>query len=123
MPRPQKKRRVCAMPHNTLFAPNCPASGSVVLQVDEYEVIRLIDWEGCTQEECAAQMQVSRTTVQGIYERARRQIADALVHGKSLTISGGDYTICEHCGKHCREGKPRCCHRKQCRQKNQEESL
>lgn len=122
MPRPQKKRRVCAMPIHTLFVPECQTSESVLLKVEEYEVIRLIDWEGCTQEECAEQMQVSRTTVQGIYERARRQIADALVHGKRLSISGGDYIICGHCGKRCREGHPKCCHRRLCRQKNQEES-
>lgn len=122
MPRPPKKRLVCAVPRHTSFAPDAPASGSVELHVEEYEVIRLIDWEGLTQEECALQMEVSRTTVQGIYERARRRVADALVHGKTLTISGGDYTVCGHCSKHCRDGRPNCCRRRQCRQNRQEES-
>ena len=41
------------------------------MTVDEYEAIRLIDLLGFTQEECAKQMSVARTTVQGIYAEAR----------------------------------------------------
>jgi len=77
----------------------------VVMAVDEYETIRLIDLVGYTQEECAAQMHIARTTVQGIYNEARKKLADALVNGKVLYIEGGDFALCEGesvpCGKKC----------------------
>ena len=61
----------------------------MLLTLDEYEVIRLVDLEQQTHEQCAAQMDISRSTVQEIYEVARRKIAACLVHGKSLHITGG----------------------------------
>lgn len=77
----------------------------IIMAVDEYETIRLIDLAGYTQEECAAQMGIARTTVQGIYNDARRKLADALVNGKMLFIEGGDIDICERenagCGRKC----------------------
>ena len=52
MPRPRKCRKVCCMPENTEFAPvNCmKAEKTVILNVDEYEAVRLIDKEGFSQE-------------------------------------------------------------------------
>ncbi len=61
--------------------------------LDEYETIRLIDYEKMTQEECAAAMGVSRATVTGIYEKARFKMADAMVNGKRIRITGGSYSI------------------------------
>jgi predicted DNA-binding protein (UPF0251 family) len=77
------------------------------MTVDEYETIRLIDLEGFTQEECANKMGVGRTTVQGIYSRARKKIAESLVNGKVLLIEGGEYRLCEGMGTGCGRG----CHR------------
>ena len=95
MARPSRCRRVCAEPNCRGFVPQSKRSGGeVVLTVDEYEVIRLIDYEKRTHEQCAAQMEVSRTTVTEIYERARFKIADSLVNGKALSISGGHYRVC-----------------------------
>lgn len=73
----------------------------VTMTVDEYETIRLIDLEQLTQEQCASQMQIARTTVTGIYNMARRKLADALVNGKRLMIEGGQITICEQQGVGC----------------------
>lgn len=69
--------------------------GAVVLTVDEYEAIRLIDKEGCSQEECSSYMKVARTTVQQIYTTARKKMADALVDGLPLRIEGGHYRLCD----------------------------
>ena len=83
MPRPRKCRRVCAMPKSSRFGPlNGSCCGEVVMTVDEYETLRLIDLAGYTQEECAAQMGVARTTVQGVYNDARRKVAESLVDGR-----------------------------------------
>lgn len=97
MPRPRKCRRVCQLPDNSGFLP-IRGGGSqdpVVLNVDEYEALRLIDREGLSQEECGSYMHVARTTVQQIYTRARKKLADALVEGRPIQISGGDYRLCD----------------------------
>ena len=97
MPRPTKHRRVCHFPQTLEF---CPAQGAegknpVIVTVDEYEAIRLIDKEGLSQEQCAAHMQVSRTTVQQIYANARKNLAIALVDSRPIRIDGGDYQLCD----------------------------
>ncbi len=115
MARPMKWRRVCQLPQISRFGPLGVGAGGrehVRMTVDEYETIRLIDQEGFNQEECARQMNVARTTVQGIYVRARQKIADSLVNGKVLIIEGGEYRLCEDpegvCGPGClRDGRGR----------------
>lgn len=97
MPRPRKWRKVCRMPKNRRFGPidaELGNAGAVVMSVDEYEVIRLIDLQGFIQEEAAEQMNIARTTVQRIYNDARKKLAEALVNGKTLLIEGGDYMLC-----------------------------
>lgn len=91
MPRPQKCRKICGYPDYWSFSPDEGSEEAVILTLDEYEVIRLIDWVGHTQEEAAVKMQVARTTVTAIYDAARKKIADALVNGKKILISGGNY--------------------------------
>ena len=97
MPRPRKWRRVCRMPRVDAFGPagEPGQTEAVILRVDEYEVIRLMDWEGFDQDRCANQMGVARSTIQRIYESARKKLADFLVNGKPLRIEGGDYRLCE----------------------------
>lgn len=110
MPRPCKRRRVCALPERLRFGPAGQSAGEPIrMGVDEFETIRLIDLEGLTQEACAAQMEIARTTVTGICDSARRKLADALVNGKRLVIAGGNYRLCDG---------PGCCHRRGgCRKK------
>lgn len=106
MPRPRKWRNVCALPGITKFGPVGPLlddQSTVHMTVDEYETIRLIDNEGLTQLECANQMNVARTTIQGIYELARKKIAESLVEGKMLIIEGGDFRLSDHSGPHRRQ--------------------
>ncbi len=104
MARPRKWRKVCCMPGSNRFGPlNAPLNHEhfVVMSVEEYETIRLIDMEGFTQEQCAERMNIARTTVQRIYNDARRKLADSLVNGKVLRIEGGDYQICEGLEETC----------------------
>lgn len=91
MARPCKKRWVCGEPRCRRFGPSDVLNiEEVVLNLDEYECIRLIDYEGLEQEQCAAQMGVARTTVQAIYKSAREKLADSIVNAKHLRIEGGD---------------------------------
>ena len=96
MPRPKKCRSVCALPRTLAFSPDdlSDSREAVILTVEEYETIRLIDKEGLSQEQCSERMQVARTTVQQIYASARKKLADVLVDGLPLRIAGGDYRLC-----------------------------
>jgi predicted DNA-binding protein (UPF0251 family) len=63
---------------------------TVLLSYDEYETIRLLDYEGLMQEQAAERMNVSRPTLTRIYEKARRAIAKAFIEGKMIVIDGGN---------------------------------
>lgn len=90
MPRPPRCRQICGVPQVDTFCPNgCENTEPILLTLDEYEVIRLVDLEQQPHEQCAVQMGISRSTVQEIYESARSKIAACLVHGKPLHITGG----------------------------------
>ena len=95
MARPRKCRKVCHLPVEKEFRPLGGSEQTITLTVDEYEAIRLIDYQGFSQEECAGYMQVARTTAQQIYNSARSKIARALVSGLTLRIEGGDYSLCD----------------------------
>lgn len=100
MARPLKYRRIDRMPSNRYFGPLNSTNTTIIgMTVDEYECIRLIDHERMTQEECATQMNIARTTVQSIYASARKKIADSLVNGGRLFIDGGNYEICPGIGR------------------------
>lgn len=93
MPRCSKKRRVCKMPISCCFVSDSNNSTNITMSVEEYECIRLIDYVGLNQNDCALQMQVSRSTVQTIYSEARKKIARFIVEGINLNIEGGDYEL------------------------------
>ena len=109
MPRPVRSRKICGEPKFREFAPVSGCQGSkenVILTVDEYEVMRLVDLEKKTHSEAVVNMDISRTTVTEIYEAAREKITDCIVNGKRLIIQGGSYWICNgstqyFCTKNC----------------------
>lgn len=112
MARPNKCRNICSMPKVTEFVPAGGGESRVVLGVDAFEVIRLLDYMDFTQEQCAGRMNISRTTVTRIYEDARRKIAEAMVFGKRIVIEGGDVMVCREMKPECRNEK-NCCHRQE----------
>ena len=92
------------MPNNRFFGPldNKEKDSSIIIMtIEEYEVIRLIDYQGFLQEEAATQMDVARTTVQRIYNEARKKIASSVVESKILKIEGGNYILCDGLEKTC----------------------
>ncbi len=106
MPRPLKCRRICSMPKINAFVPDGDSPDEmrdfIVMNMDEYETIRLIDSLGMTQEQCALQMEVARSTVTNIYNSARKKIAEMLVNGRRLVLEGGNYRLCDRKPKHCK---------------------
>ncbi|MBE0668920.1 MAG: DUF134 domain-containing protein, partial [Bacteroidales bacterium] len=93
-PRPKRLRRVSNPPLVSGFRPYGGAAKdrhpqSVFLHLEEYEVIRLCDFENLNHHEAARVMDVSRLTLTSIYAQARAKIADAIVSGKQIIIEGG----------------------------------
>ena len=109
MARPQKCRRICNVPQTDSFRPEKHRGEiPIIMTVDEYEVIRLVDLEEKTHEQCALQMDISRSTVQEIYGNARRKLAACIVYGRKLVIAGGNYRVCDgrencRCELKCRQ--------------------
>ncbi len=108
MARPKQERKICNPPLMQGFKPfGIPRKllSSVSLLFDEYEAIRLLDYEGMNQDQAAAQMNVSRPTLTRIYEKARKTIAKALVEGNMIVIEGGNVQFekqwfrCKRCYK------------------------
>ncbi|MCR4922445.1 MAG: DUF134 domain-containing protein [Lachnospiraceae bacterium] len=94
MSRIKRCRRIVGYPEFWSFLPEAKNDCETIdFMLDEFETIRLIDYEKCTQEEAAGLMGVSRATVTGIYENARYKIADAMINGKRIRITGGYYKI------------------------------
>ena len=99
MPRPKKTRFVSAYPVITAFVPRGKAvSGEVEMTVEEFEAIRLSDFEHLDQEAAAGMMGVSRHTFGRLLATGRSKVADALVTGKVLKIGGGEYEF-RGCGQ------------------------
>ena len=93
MPRPKQNRKISNPPLMQGFKPfGIPRNrlSAVSLLYDEYEAIRLLDYEGLNHDQAAERMNVSRPTLTRIYEQARKTIAQALVEGKMINIEGGN---------------------------------
>ena len=90
---------------------------SVHLLYEEFEAIRLSDYEDLTQEEAAEKMHISRPTFTRLYDKARKKIAKAFIEGKAIIIRGGTYVTddywykCRNCNETMATIKPA----KQCR--------
>ena len=74
---------------------------AVCLSLDEFEVLRLVDYEKLTHGQCAERMDISRTTVTEICENARRKLMESLLTGRPLQIAGGNVRICEESRRDC----------------------
>ncbi|MDD5005607.1 MAG: DUF134 domain-containing protein [Candidatus Omnitrophica bacterium] len=93
--RPKKLRLVENTPKITQFSPRGKPGrpDEVELGIDQFEVLRLVDYLGLNQTQAAEQIGLSRQTVGRILRRARKTISDALITGKIIRISGGDIKL------------------------------
>lgn len=98
------------MPRCSAFLPansECRSAEAVVMTVEEYETVRLLDYRGFTQAECSVFMGIARTTVQNMYDSARKKIATSMVEGRELLIQGGTFRLCDGGERACKCGG--CC--------------
>lgn len=105
MPRPEKNRTILQPPLMKGFKPfgipRCKLE-AVTLTFEEYESIRLVNYENLQQKEAADLMNVSRPTLTRIYNKALTTITKAFVEGKAIVIEGGNYELSNdwyRCGK------------------------
>lgn len=93
MPRKKRNRRIQVPPvikGMSVYGVRGRKSNEVILHIEEYEAIRLLDYQNLTQEQAAVFMDVSRPTLTRIYEEARNKVATAFVEGRDLIFRGGD---------------------------------
>jgi predicted DNA-binding protein (UPF0251 family) len=96
MPRRTRKRKVFLPPVSRSWNSNTAQISEITtLNYDEYEAIKLLDYENLKQEEVAKIMDVSRPTLTRIYESARKKVANALVKNTHIEISGGNIEVHE----------------------------
>lgn len=101
MPRPKHPRHIASEPLVREFQPGTASQPDLIpLSLDEYETIRLIDYQGLDQSQAAEIMKVSRQTVGRILKSGRFKQARALVEGKGLKLGGGCYKVRGRRGRH-----------------------
>ena len=96
MSKPKKQRNVQHPPLAVYFKPQgIPLFQleQIVLNVDEYEALRLVDYEGLNQLDAATQLGISRPTCARIVEQAHKKVAEAITLGKAIRIEGGAFAL------------------------------
>ncbi len=105
MPRRRRLRKVVAPPGFKGFKPYGHIQNNQVIELnyEEYEAIKLADYDNMNQDEACQLMGISRATFARIYESARRKIAKAMVESSEFkTVFGNahlddDWFICNKC--------------------------
>jgi predicted DNA-binding protein (UPF0251 family) len=105
---PYRKRMVNRPPEYTNYKPSgIPRKylKSIELALDEFEAIRLADYEKLDHAQAAEKMNISRPTFSRLIEKARGKVSIALIEGKELLITGGNIDFinnihhCLDCGE------------------------
>jgi uncharacterized protein len=108
MARPTNSRKINTPPKMIGFKPyGLPKikQESIILNYDEFEGFKYIDYNNLQQDVAAERMGISRPTFTRLYNNALKKIAIAFVEGKSIEIQGGnvyfenDWLRCKKCFK------------------------
>ena len=93
--RRKKVRFIQKMPQVAQFSPRGKPGrpDEVELTVDQYEAIKLTDFQGFGQSEGAVAMGISRPSFGRILREARQIVAEALVNGKIIRIRTSDVQV------------------------------
>jgi len=90
MPRPCMRRRIRGQPNSSYFKPagiRMIELEETILEMPEFEAIRLIDLGEIPQEEAAKQMEISQPTLSRVLKTGRKKLADAIINGKAIKIN------------------------------------
>lgn len=106
MARPKRIRKIERLPGIKGYVPigGTADQEPVIINLEEYESIRLSDFELLDHFEAAGRMGVSRPTFTRIYESARRKVATAFCQQKPMVFEGGkvyfnsQWYSCNTCG-------------------------
>ena len=93
--RPKKVRYIQRMPKIVQFSPRGKPGrpDEIELTLDEFEAIKLADYQGFRQDQGAVAMRLSRASFGRIVRKARKKVAEALVMGKIVRIRMGDVQV------------------------------
>ncbi len=93
--RPKKLRTVRIRPKITQFSPRGRPGrpDEIELEIEEFEALRLADFQGKCQAEAARSMNISQQTFSRILKKARKKTAEGLVLGKRISISTGSFNV------------------------------
>ncbi len=89
MPRPRCRRRICGKPRANYFKPagiRMSELNEIVLNLDEFEALRLIDLEEMEQISAGKKMKISQPTLSRLLKSGRKKIAEAVVKGMAIRI-------------------------------------
>lgn len=99
MTRPRKTKIVHGLPipaSRAIFKPaGIPLSMLAINNVtfEELEAMRLVDGESKSQADAARMMDVSQPSISRLLMTGRQKIIDAIISGKAVRISGGDFKL------------------------------
>jgi len=101
MPRRKRHRLVTKEPPVSVYKPaGIPAMEleEILITIDEFEALRLADFEGLSQRDASTAMQISQPTFNRVLSSARHKVASGLVQGFVLRIEGGRYRLADGTG-------------------------
>jgi len=83
----KRKQRYCRrLDSEKVYKPLGSGKEEVSIALDEFEVLRLCDYEELSQIEASEEMKISRATVQRLLKSARFKVVDALLYQKTINI-------------------------------------
>lgn len=93
--RPKKTKVVDKLPKICQFSPRGKPGrpDEIELNLEEFEALRLADYNQMNQKKAAESMNISQQTFSRIMRKARKNIATAIINGKIIKVEGGSYTL------------------------------
>jgi len=93
MVRPHRLRVIKDMPTCNYFKPQgigLKELKVIVLSLDEYETLRLKDYENLSEIIAAKKMEISQPTFNRLYVKAKQKLVKSIIEGLAIKIEGGN---------------------------------
>lgn len=89
-----KPRMLRGLSNYSSFTPSSEStSETIVIDPDEVEALRLVDYLGLNQEEAAQSMGISRGTVWRCVDSGRRKLITMVIEGRPLSVTNMDDSL------------------------------